>query len=148
MVSKGKKILVMGLSGSGKTFLVRSLVRTAEKYSIKTWNINSDSHRLQSRNYGFDRQSRIENAKQMNAAGELAARVFDVEYTIYDTIAPLKEQRDIYNADFLIWMDTIKESKFKDTDAIFEPPENYNLRITEKDPNLNIDKIWTMILLF
>ena len=50
---------------------------------------------------------------------------------IFDFICPTREARKIFAADFTIWMDTIKESNYKDTDSIFEEPQNINLRISE-----------------
>jgi len=40
--------------------------------------------------------------------------------------------RNIYNADFVIWMDTIKEGRFEDTNRIFEPPtvDEYDVKIS------------------
>ena len=50
---------------------------------------------------------------------------------ICDFICPTRESRKIFNADYCIWMDTIKESNYKDTDKIFEEPEDFNLKISE-----------------
>ena len=52
---------------------------------------------------------------------------------ICDFICPTKESRKIFNADYCIWMDTIKESNYKDTDKIFEEPEKFNLKISSWD---------------
>ena len=49
---------------------------------------------------------------------------------ICDFICPTIEARKIFDADYCIWMDTIKVSNYKDTDKIFEDPENFNLRIS------------------
>ena len=50
---------------------------------------------------------------------------------ICDFICPTKEARKIFDADYSIWMDTIKESNYKDTDKIFEAPEKINLKISK-----------------
>ena len=42
------------------------------------------------------------------------------DYVICDFIAPLEQMRDLFNADIVIWMDTIITSRFPDTDKIFE----------------------------
>jgi adenylylsulfate kinase len=47
--------------------------------------------------------------------------------------------RDIYAADYVIWMDTIGKGRFEDTNQMFEPPEKYNLRI--QDFNYSVDDI-------
>ena len=61
------------------------------------------------------------------------------KFVICDFIAPLQQMRDIFAADFTIWMDTIQQSKFEDTNRVFEPPQEYNLSIT--DFNYNVDDI-------
>ena len=50
---------------------------------------------------------------------------------ICDFICPKKEGRKIFDADYCIWMDTVKESNYEDTDRIFETPSKVNLRITK-----------------
>ena len=52
---------------------------------------------------------------------------------ICDFICPTKEARKIFDADYCIWMDTIKESNYKDTDKIFEKPKQFDLRISRWD---------------
>ena len=42
-----------------------------------------------------------------------------------------KEVRKIFDADYCIWMDTIKKSNYENTDKIFEKPENFNLKISK-----------------
>jgi adenylylsulfate kinase len=61
------------------------------------------------------------------------------EYVIADFVAPLKQMRDIFAADYVIWMDTIAEGRFEDTNQMFESPETYNLRI--KDFDYSVDDI-------
>jgi adenylylsulfate kinase len=61
------------------------------------------------------------------------------EYVIADFVAPLKQMRNIYAADYVIWMDTIAEGRFEDTNQVFEPPETYDLRITDFD--YSVDEI-------
>ena len=50
---------------------------------------------------------------------------------ICDFICPTRESRKIFGADYTIWMDTIKESNYKDTDKIFEEPNNFDLKISK-----------------
>ena len=46
---------------------------------------------------------------------------------------PTKKAREIFDADFCIWMDTIKESDYKDTDKIFQAPSRFDLKISKWD---------------
>ena len=52
---------------------------------------------------------------------------------ICDFICPTEDLRKSFNADFSIWMDTVKTSNYKDTDSIFQPPEDYDLRFRKWD---------------
>ena len=48
-----------------------------------------------------------------------------------DFVCPTKETRKIFGADITIWMDTIEESRFDDTNSLFEKPVKYDYRITD-----------------
>ena len=52
---------------------------------------------------------------------------------ICDFICPTEDLRQSFNADFSIWMDTVKTSNYKDTDSIFQPPDDYDLRFRKWD---------------
>ena len=41
--------------------------------------------------------------------------------------------RNSYAADFTVWVDTINEGRYEDTNRIFEPPTKYDVRVTEQD---------------
>ena len=130
------KILIMGLSGSGKSSLAKSV---HQLLSPSSW-INADILRSTHNDWDFSYDGRIRQAKRMISLANLDIN----EYVIIDMICPFKDMRNIINPDFIIWMDTIKSSKYKDTDDVFEEPKNYDLRI--KDFNkinaqLIIDKI-------
>jgi adenylylsulfate kinase len=55
------------------------------------------------------------------------------DYIIADFVCPLPEMRDIYDPHFLIWVDTISEGRFEDTNKVFVAPEQYDVRVTEQD---------------
>jgi len=48
-------------------------------------------------------------------------------------VAPLVEMRNNFKADWTIWMDTISEGRYADTNAAFVEPEQYDFRITEQN---------------
>ena len=125
-----KRILIMGLPGSGKTTLARVL---ADK--IHAMWFNADDVREQFNDWDFSHEGRIRQSHRMrNLADDSHAR-----FVICDFVAPLAEMRTVYDADYVIWMDTIQQSRFEDTNRVFEPPEKYNLRIT--DFNYSVDDI-------
>ena len=47
-----------------------------------------------------------------------------------------------FNADTIIWMDTIKKGRFDDTNKLFEKPNYYDVRVTEKNSELWAAKIF------
>jgi adenylylsulfate kinase len=53
---------------------------------------------------------------------------------ICDFVCPTPETRAQFDADIVIWMDTIEKGRFADTNAIFVPPAEgeYDYHITEK----------------
>jgi hypothetical protein len=57
----------------------------------------------------------------------------NVPYVICDFVAPTAELRNIFQADFSIWMHTVEQSTYADTDQLFEPPTTTNLTLTDFD---------------
>jgi len=64
------------------------------------------------------------NAKKLKAKGH---------YVIADFVAPTPEARSLFPADFRIWVDTIKEGRFEDTNQMFVNPKNFNFHVTTQD---------------
>ena len=121
------KILIMGLPGSGKTTLAREL--SARLFPNCLW-LNADNIREEYNDWDFSIAGRMRQSRRMR---RLADESYE-EYVICDFVAPLKEMRDIFNADLIIWMDTIEEGRFIDTNRIFEEPRYFNvLKIQFKD---------------
>jgi len=125
------RILVMGLPGSGKTTLAEQLViELKAKMRGVAW-FNADEVRKEHNDWDFSNEGRIRQAYRMrNLIDESAA-----EFCIVDFIAPLKVMRQIIDADFVIWLDTIKEGRYEDTNALFERPTKVGVdfQFTEKD---------------
>jgi adenylylsulfate kinase len=119
-----KRILIMGLPGSGKTTLAQALQARLNC----AW-VNADEIRARYNDWDFSAEGRVRQSKRMR----ILADDSNNEYVIADFVAPLKQMRDIFAADYVIWMDTIAEGRFEDTNRVFEPPETYDLRITDFD---------------
>jgi len=119
------KILIMGLSGSGKSELAKELAKLLPN-NIR---LNADEIREKYNDWDFSIEGRIRQAKRIN---ELANKS-NADYVIADFIAPTKESRDIFNADILIWVDTVKSSKYTNTDVIFQNPTQYDFKIPKKN---------------
>jgi adenylylsulfate kinase len=109
------KILILGLPGSGKSTLARELA-----YHFLIPHHNADTYREMFDDWDFSPEGRLRQAKRM--ADQVG---------ILDFVCPLEELRDIVDADFTIWMNTIKEGRFEDTNKLFEVPDSYDLEVTE-----------------
>ena len=128
-------ILIMGLPGSGKTTLAEAL----QKRLNASWH-NADEIRTQFNDWDFSEDGRLRQAIRMS---QLAAMdIFDGwQHTICDFVAPTEEIRELFDADYIIWVDTITEGRFEDTNKLFEPPESYDVRVTEQDAERWADMI-------
>ena len=123
------KILIMGLSGAGKSELAKelhSLFQSNEESSVR---LNGDEVREAYNDWDFSTEGRIRQAERMSKL----AKKSEAKYVIADFIAPTKVTRDIFNPDLLIWVDTIRSSKYTNTNVIFQNPKNYKFKITKKD---------------
>jgi len=121
-----KKILIMGLPGSGKSTLA-TLV--AKKLSAEL--VNADTVRKKANDWDFSESGRLRQAERMkNICDEIKN---NNKYVIADFICPTNITREIFNPDYLIWVDTIKSGRFDDTNKMFFPPKKFNLRVTEKN---------------
>jgi adenylylsulfate kinase len=119
----------MGLPGSGKTTLSQQLVKALEaKAQTVAW-LNADSVRRYYNDWDFSTEGRLRQSLRMRELADLS----HVNYVICDFVCPLPEMRDNFAADFTIWVDTISEGRFADTNAVFVAPSYYDMRITEKD---------------
>ena len=129
-----KIILIMGLPGAGKTTLADEL---APKLNAKR--LNADEVRKAANDWDFSEEGRKRQAKRMaDFALELKNQG---NYVIADFICPTPEARNLFPADFVIWVDTIKEGRFDDTNQMFVKPEKYDFHVTTQDAKVWADKI-------
>jgi adenylylsulfate kinase len=129
-----KKILVMGLPGAGKTFFSSALKKYLESYKHEGFGItvewfNADDVRKKYNDWDFTLPGRIRQSHRMR---ELADAT-DKDFVICDFVAPLTEMRNNFKADWTVWIDTIDQGRFEDTNKMFVPPEVYDFRITEQN---------------
>ena len=124
----------MGLPGAGKTTLANELAKL-----IETKRLNADEIRRAANDWDFSEEGRKRQSKRMaDAALKLKNERNNV---IADFICPTPEARKIFPADYIVWVDTIKEGRFEDTNQMFVKPENFDFHVTTQDANLWAPKI-------
>ena len=121
-----KKILIMGLPGSGKTTLASKLVPLLNA----KW-INNDKVRTDANDWDFSEEGRTRQAKRMAALAEKHKQ--EGNYVVCDFICPTPKARELFNADYTIWMDTIDKGRFEDTNAMFVKPKKFDFKVTTYD---------------
>ena len=124
-----QRILIMGLPGAGKTYMATGVKQLLERAGrTVTW-FNADEIRKQFDDWDFSEAGRIRQSKRMADLADTCG----TDYALCDFVAPLVEMRNNFKADWTIWMDTIREGRYADTNKMFVEPEIYDFRITEQN---------------
>jgi adenylylsulfate kinase len=123
------KILIMGLPGSGKTTLARMMAPRLNA----VW-LNADEVRKEADDWDFSEKGTKRQANRMKSKAQQA--LDNNRIVVADFICPTEQTRTDFDADYVIWMDTIKEGRFEDTNKMFEEPTEYNTRVTSKDAEM------------
>ena len=121
-----KIILIMGLPGSGKTTLANELAPM-----INAKRLNADEVRKEANDWDFSEEGRIRQAKRM---ADFAKKLKEEgNFVVADFVCPTPEARALFPADFVIWVDTIKEGRFDDTNKMFVKPSKFDYHVTTQD---------------
>ena len=120
------KILIFGLPGSGK----RTLAEPFAKLIGGVW-INADQVRERYDDWDFTPEGRIRQAQRMRHLADGVVKAGKI--AVADFVAPTPQARDEFGADYVVWMDTIKEGRFEDTNAMYVPLEKgqYDYHVAE-----------------
>ena len=135
----------MGLPGSGKTTLANELAPLLDAKRL-----NADEVRKEANDWDFSEEGRKRQSKRM---ADFALKLKeDGSFVVADFICPTPEARKLFPADFIIWVDTIKEGRFEDTNKMFEEPLEVDYKITEMNDenhefNSNVPKTIQELLL-
>ena len=124
----------MGLPGSGKTTLANELGPM-----LNAKRLNADEVRKEANDWDFSEEGRKRQAKRM---AEFAIKLKDKgNYVIADFICPTPEARNLFSADYTIWVDTIKKGRFDDTNAMFVKPKKFDFHVTTQNAKVWAKKI-------
>ena len=119
-----KKILIMGLPGSGKTTLAKKL-----KTKLKADWLNADKIRKKYNDWDFSKKGVLNQARRMRTLATKSKK----KIVIADFICPYNEGRTIFKADFLIWMDTVKKGRLSTFNKSFQKPKKFDFKISKKN---------------
>ena len=116
----------MGLPGSGKTTLANELAPM-----LNAKRLNADEVRKEANDWDFSEEGRKRQSKRM---ADFALKLKDEGNSVVaDFICPTPEARNLFPADYIVWLDTIKEGRFDDTNKMFVKPDKYDFHVTTQD---------------
>ena len=128
----------MGLPGSGKTTLAEELAPL-----LNAKRLNADEVRKEANDWDFSEEGRKRQAKRM---ADFALKLKnDGDYVVADFICPTPEARNLFPADFIVWVNTIEEGRFDDTNKMFIKPDKYDFQVTTQDAKNWAPKIYKEI---
>jgi adenylylsulfate kinase len=133
------KILVMGLPGSGKTYLSERIAKRLDC----AW-YNADNVRHMAKDWDFSKEGRIRQSQRMRAFAD-----FEKSHdrtVICDFVCPTKETRTQFDADIVLWVNTIEKGRFENTNSIFEPPKEVDFVVETRYNDSDIKKLTEDIL--
>jgi len=116
------KILIFGLPGSGKTTLAKPFAEL-----IGGVHINADAVRTKYDDWDFTKEGRIRQAQRMRHLSDGVVMAGKIAVT--DFVCPTYITRLEFNPDYTVWMDTIKEGRFEDTNTLFEKPDDVDYHV-------------------
>ena len=111
----------MGLPGSGKTSLAKLLAPMFNAVLI-----NEDEVRKEANDFDLSEVGRSIHTNRMK---RLADEVIQNNRNVVADFECTDDERKDFNADYIIYMDTIKESKL-------ELPSNFDFKVTHKEATM------------
>lgn len=139
-----KMLLLMGLPGSGKTtFALKIQAEFNNRGVLVNW-FNADEVRKKFDDWDFSEEGRMRQAQRMRDL----CNESDTEINMVDMVAPLPEMRTTLDADWLIWMHTIEEGRFEDTNKAFVAPDikQVNMKFPKWGTERDAQDIVSMVL--
>lgn len=134
---------IIGLPGSGKTTLAKALCSRTDAILLNADQVRSDL----SSDLGFSPEDRTEQARRLGAIARLLSS--QGRLVIVDFVCPTAETREAFGpADFVIWMDTITQSRYEDTNSVWSAPDHFDYKFTDLEQEDKADVIINQFKLF
>jgi adenylylsulfate kinase len=123
MFVMSKKILIFGLPGSGKSTLAQPFAELVGG----VW-LNADAVRKEYNDWDFSIAGRMRQATRMRHLADGVVRAGKI--AVADFVCPTDAARAEFAADFTVWMDTINDSRFDDTNKLFQKPTECDYHVS------------------
>ena len=117
------KVLICGLPGSGKSTLAEPFAQLIGG----VW-LNADQVREHYNDWDFSPEGRLRQAQRMRYLADgvvLAGKI-----AVADFVCPTEQARQEFAPDFTVWMDTIAEGRYEDTNRMFVPPAHWDYHVS------------------
>lgn len=118
------KILIFGLPGSGKSTLAKPFAELING----VW-INADQVREEYNDWDFSPEGRNRQASRMRYLADGVVKAGKI--AVADFVCPTQLTRMEFNPDFTIWMDTIEEGRYDDTNKMFQSPTSVDYHVNQ-----------------
>jgi len=118
------KILIFGLPGSGKSTLAEPFAKEIGG----VW-INADKVREKYNDWDFTIQGRIRQAQRMRFLADEVVKSGSL--AVADFVCPTKQARIEFAPDYTVWMNTIEEGRYEDTNKLFEKPDHVDYHVSK-----------------
>lgn len=116
------KILIFGLPGSGKSTLAQPFAELING----VW-INADQVRKEYNDWDFTPEGRNRQASRMRYLADGVVKAGKI--AVADFVCPTQLTRMEFNPDFTVWMDTIEEGRYDDTNKMFQSPNSVDYHV-------------------
>lgn len=126
-----KRILICGLPGSGKTTLAAQLVKL-----LPATHIDGDAARSVNGDWDFSDEGRLRQAQRMRELADDREGIVVASF-----VCPTAATRAAFAPDLIVFMDTLKESRYPDTDAIFERPTEVAVQVVDHVMQPTLERI-------